>query len=264
MPSGGSLPLTRACQVVRSGPQLQVRVRLLWDEENPVGCGMAQSLRASLSELNDRYKYKEERAIVFADEPSLSDDGRSDETHVIIVLTNLEMNSRWLSQGKPAEQQLLTALERLDHKAKIIVVYDKPKGLDSPIFSQIGKQIDADGIKQLLWSHEALIFRHKTPKCGAVVRRRVFGAVSIRLCVAGACDSRLAVISSTALLQLRARGDAICDCGQAVRQVPFVPTCSSHPPDDHMSKLRHRTHRKPSRWPTCPLFDHLVLGCAAS
>jgi hypothetical protein len=199
---GGSLPLTSAWQVVRSGPRLQVRVRLLWDEGSPVGCGMAHSLRKSLSELNVRYKYKEERAIFFADEPSLSDDGRSDETHFIVVLTDLQ-ERRWLAKDMPAEQQLLTALKRLDSKAKFIVVYDKPKGLSSPIFGQISEQIDAVGIQQLLWNHEALIFRHETPKCGAVVQRFVLGAVSIRLCgsvcVAGGCDSRLALISSTAL-----------------------------------------------------------------
>ena len=172
---GRSLPLTSEWQVVSSGPQLQVRVRLVWDARNEAGCKIAQSLRASLSELNARYKYAKGRAIVWAEDGPTGPAA----THVIVALTDLEM-TRWLAKDTLAERQLLTALETLDGRTKFVVVYDKPKGLDSPVFGQIGKHIDAERIRQLLWSHEALVFRRETPKYGAAVRRlRVLAAASM-------------------------------------------------------------------------------------
>ena len=136
-------------------------MRLLYDVLSEVGRKITQSLRASLSALNAHYRYTEGREIAWAELGASS----VHETHVIIVLTDLEM-TRWLAKGAPAEQQLLIALDRLDSKTKFIVVYDKQKGLNSPVFAQIGKQIDTKAVQQLLWSQEALIFRHETPEYG--------------------------------------------------------------------------------------------------
>ena len=172
---GRSLPLTSAWQAVSSGPRQQLNVRLVWDAGNEAGCEMAQSLRASLLELNARYQYAEGRAVACAEDGSTG----AGVTHVIVALTDLEI-TRWLTKDTPAERQLLSDIETLDSRTKFIVVYDKPKGLNSPVFGQIGKHIDAEGIRQLFWSHEALVFRRETRKYGSSVRRRVLGAVSTR------------------------------------------------------------------------------------
>ena len=172
---GRSLPLTSAWQLVRSKPRQQLNVRLVWDAGNEAGCEMAQSLRASLSELNARYQYAEGRAVACVEDGSTG----AGVTHVIVALTDLE-TTRWLAKDMPAERQLLSDIETLDSRTKFIVVYDKPKGLNSPVFGQIGKHIDAEGIRQLLWSHEALVFRRETRKYASSVRRRVLGAVSTR------------------------------------------------------------------------------------
>jgi hypothetical protein len=172
---GRSLPLTSAWQAVSSGPRQQLNVRLVWDAGNEAGCEMAQSLRASLLELNARYQYAEGRAVACAEDGSTG----AGVTHVIVALTDLEI-TRWLAKDTPAERQLLSDIETLDSRTKFIVVYDQPKGLNSPVFGQIGKHIDAEGIRQLLWSHEALVFRRETRKYGSSVRRRVLGAVSTR------------------------------------------------------------------------------------
>jgi hypothetical protein len=174
---GRSLPLTSAWQMVRSGPQQQVRVRLVRDTQNDVGREMERSLCASLSQLNARYKYAEGQGIAWA----VDDSTAADVTHVIVALTDLEMTplTRWLAKGTPGERQLLSALETLDMRTKFIVVYDKPKGLNSPVFGQIDTLIDAKEIRDLLYSLEALIFRRETVKYAASVRRRGLGAGSM-------------------------------------------------------------------------------------
>ncbi len=172
---GRSLPLTSACHVVSSGPQQQVTVRLVWDAQNEAGCEMAQSLRKSLSKMNVDYQYAEGRAVACAEDGSTG----AGVTHVIVALTDLE-KARWLAKDTPAERQLLSGIETLDSRTKFIVVYDKPKGLNSPVFGQINDCIDAEGIRQLLWSHEALVFRRETPEYVSSLRRRVLGAVSTR------------------------------------------------------------------------------------
>ena len=159
---GQYLPLTETQEQVRKGPDIACKVHFVFDEHNATGSRMHKSLDQSFTRLNDRFAYPAGRQVSCTD-GSAEEAVVKQATHVVIVLTDLLEPRRWLADGMPAQQHLSVALAQKLQQNRFILVYDKPKGLDSAVFGQVEQGVDTMSIRELIWNHEALIYR--SPDC---------------------------------------------------------------------------------------------------
>ena len=93
----------------------------------------------------------------------ISTEGRGDQTCFLIFLTLRDETLGWLLER--SQYPDLSAALGHESANRIIFIYDKPAGLDSPIFTKAKHTLKDDG-KNLMFasldSHEALIFRPST------------------------------------------------------------------------------------------------------
>ena len=128
---------------------------------------MKASLKKSLEELNERHSYPADRRITCVGDvsPSAKVEDVREATHVLVMLTDTHSpkEAPWLAAGTPANAQLVWAVQNIrDPKRDIVFVYDKPKGLNSNVFS-LSDTIKPDAVKFAIWGHEALVFRPDGP-----------------------------------------------------------------------------------------------------
>ena len=155
---GRSLPPSEGERIAASLPD-ELQVHFVCAAGH--GDAMRLEIQEQLERVNDRITCTGSAGEVAA----TCEEAVDAATHVVVVVTDTTLpdGAPWMRSGSLAEQQLVHALRPVadggKHSREIITIYDKPKGLDSTVFSLDG--VASDAIKSALWGHEALVFRSK-------------------------------------------------------------------------------------------------------
>ena len=158
-----------------------------------VGDRMRCEMTSHLLALSSHYGYPADRHITCtftcgdsAADAALGFAAVDAATHIILVLTDTEMPSDapWLREGTPAERELVHATRPVEDggksSEKFIVVYSKPRGIDSTVFAMKG--VTSPQIQKLVWTHEALVFRGDVSESPLYEQTSMICEIANRLC----------------------------------------------------------------------------------